>query len=121
MTKKVLLIDDEKDFTELTSTLLHFNNLGVETVNHPKGLDEALAKGPYDVIVTDLMMPEIDGFQIVERLRGMEEYASKPIIVLSAKTLTDAERKLLLQRQVHFVGKPFEPHALVEQIVHLAG
>lgn len=116
---KVLLIDDERDFTELTGTLLDFHNIEVDMVNDPRVVEEKLKTGKYDIIVTDLMMPNINGFQLIDKIRQHEEYQKKPVLVLTAKPLTDEERKFLFQNKVSFMTKPFEPLGLVEQIQEL--
>lgn len=117
--KHILIVDDEKDFTEIVGTLLDFHNFGVETVNDPQQVMGALAKDGYDLVVTDLMMPGMDGFQLVEKMRASQATHDIPIIVLSAKTLTDEERKRLLVNDVTFLPKPFEPHGLVEKITQM--
>ncbi len=114
--QKILFIDDERDLTEIVGTLLRFHNLSVDTLNNARLLDRQLETAQYDLVVTDLMMPAVSGFDIVHTLRAHPTYHDVPIIALSAKILTDAERKLLLQQRVAMMVKPFEPHALVEQI-----
>ena len=121
MAKKILLIDDEKDFTELTGTLLGFHELDVSTVNDPVAVENLLDTQDYALVVTDLMMPNLDGFDVIRKVRSRAKYAETPILVLSAKALTDAERKFLLQQKVHVLTKPFEPQGLVEQITRLLG
>lgn len=114
--KKVLFIDDEKDFTILVSTLLGFHDFEVDAQNQPREVATQLKANRYDVIVTDLMMPDMDGFEIIKQVRADEKHQKTPILVLSARTLSDEERKYLLQNGVHFVMKPFEPQGLVDQI-----
>lgn len=121
MGKKILLVDDERDFTELTKTLLGFHDFEVEALNDSKEVTGALAREKYDLVVCDLMMPGVDGFELVKQLRNDTKYSQTPILVLSAKTLTDEERKSLLKQGVHFVGKPFSPQGLVERITQLLG
>ncbi|MDO8494184.1 MAG: response regulator transcription factor [Deltaproteobacteria bacterium] len=116
MPKRVLFIDDEKDFTELTKTILGFHDFAVDTTNDPETIGELLSQNQYDIIITDLMMPGVNGFEVIRRLRAMENYQATPAIVLSAKTLSDEERKMLLQNKAHFMAKPFEPNDLVEKI-----
>lgn len=121
MTQKILIVDDEKDFTELAATLLEFHAVEVDAFNDPLLVEEALHKNAYKLIVTDIMMPGLDGFGLIEKIRAIESYKSTPIIVLTAKPLNDQERKHLLQHDVHFMMKPFEPLTLVELIRRLAG
>lgn len=117
--KRILIIDDEKDFTEIISTLLDFHDFQVKAENDPKQVMELLQAVHYDLIVSDLMMPGMDGFQLVETLRQDPQYRAVPVIVLSAKTLTDEERKRLLVSNVSFMTKPFEPNGLVEKITQM--
>lgn len=119
MPKRILIIDDEIDFTEVVSTLLRFHDFEVDTFNDPTFVLEALQKNHYDLIVSDLMMPHIDGFELIQKIQAMEKYRQSPIIVLSAKVLTDEERKFLFKNKVHCLPKPFEPRGLVEQICQL--
>lgn len=119
MAQKILLIDDEKDFTELTSALLGFHDLDVSAINDSVAVDQLLEEQDYALVVTDLMMPHVDGFEIVKKVRAKPKYANIPIMVLSAKVLSDSERKFLLQQKVHVLTKPFEPQGLVDQITRL--
>lgn len=119
MTKKILLLDDEKDFNDLTQTMLGFHDFEVEAYDDPAQIINELDGKDYDLIVTDLMMPHFDGFQFIEQVRSKEKFFNTPIIVLSAKILSDEERKYLLSKGVHFLTKPFEPQGLVDQIKQL--
>jgi len=116
---KILLIDDEKDFTDLIGTLLGFHDHQVDAFNDPTQVESAIQSNHYALIVTDLMMPDLDGFALVEKIRAQEAYQRIPIIVLSAKILEDDDRKFLLRHHAHFMVKPFEPIGLVEQINRL--
>lgn len=117
--KHILIVDDELDFTEIVSTLLDFHNFQADTINDPEKVIDALDDHHYDLIVSDLMMPSLDGFQLIEKLRADPKYHNIPVIVLSAKLLSDEERKRLLVSNVSFLSKPFEPHGLVEKITQM--
>ena len=116
MEKQILLVDDEKDFTDLICTLLGFHGFRVDALNDSIDVEKVLSQKKYDLVVTDLMMPHVSGFDLISLLRKKKEYADVPLIALSAKTLNDEERKILLQNKVHFMVKPFEPQGLVEKI-----
>lgn len=115
--KKVLIIDDEFDFTELIETLLKFHDLDARACNDPSEAIKRLEQEHFDLVVSDLMMPDLDGFVLIEKMRGVTGYRDAPIIVLSAKMLTDQERKFLLKNKVHFLTKPFDPQVLVDQVL----
>lgn len=119
MGNNILLIDDEKDFSDLTSTLLDFHDLHVTTFNDPLDLLNKLTDKKHDIIVTDLMMPHMDGFQLIDKIREFEQYKKTPIIILTAKTLNDEERKYILQNHLHLMIKPFQPQDLVDLIKKL--
>lgn len=114
--KKILIVDDEPDFTELASTMLGFHGFETTAANDPLSVEATLDACPYDLIVTDIMMPGLDGFKLIKKIRAKETYALTPLIVLTAKMISDEERKFLLTHQVQVVLKPFHPHQLVEQI-----
>lgn len=117
--KKILIIDDEVDFVEITSAMLGFYDYNVVAFTDPTLVLTALQKEVYSLIVTDLMMPKINGFQLIETIRAQAGYQATPIIVLSAKTLSDEERKFILKNKVNLMVKPFEPQGLVDQIQNL--
>ena len=121
MNKKILLIDDETDFTELTGSLLSFHDFSVDTINDPVRVDDMIAGSQYDLVVTDIMMPNFNGFELIKKLRANPGYMKTPIIALTAKSLSDEERKTLLTNSVRLLAKPFEPRGLVEQIMELLG
>ena len=113
--KRICLIDDEPDFTDITGTLLEFQGYEVKTYNDPReGLD-AVNAGSFDAVVIDIMMPHMDGLTLMRSLRS-GAYGKSPLFALSAKRLSDEERKFLLTNEIHFVPKPFEPRRLVELI-----
>lgn len=117
--KRILIVDDEVDFVELTSTMLGFYDYHVVAFSDPTHVIDALQKENHTLIVTDLMMPQVSGFQLIEKIRALAVYNVTPIIALSAKTLSDEERKFLLQNNVSLMVKPFEPQGLVDQIQNL--
>ena len=113
--KRICLIDDEHDFTELTGTLLGFQGYAVTTFNDSREGLAAVQKGDFDVVVVDIMMPHMDGLTVMRTLRETG-HDKTPLFALSAKRLSDEERKFLLTSGIHFVQKPFEPRRLVELI-----
>lgn len=119
MSHHVLLIDDEPDFTELTSTLLAFHGMHTMCVNAPERAEAAIREAMPDIIVTDLMMPRLDGIHLATQVRAMPGGAQVPILMLTAKILSDEERRRLLDANVVLLTKPFEPHRLVAQIQEL--
>lgn len=111
---KVLLVDDEIQLTSALKVILTKNNYSVDCANDGEtGLDMALT-GIYDVIVLDVMMPKMNGFEVVEELRKSK--TSTPIIMLSAKTeATDIVEGLNLGAD-DYLSKPFNTNELIARI-----
>ena len=99
---KVLIVDDDPEVREMLGRSLERQDWVVTTAEDGRaGLDAVADKTP-DLIVLDLMMPRMDGFEFVSELRKHEEWRSIPIIVITAKTLTKEDR-LVLQGHVQKV------------------
>ncbi|NDJ76917.1 MAG: pyridoxal-phosphate dependent enzyme, partial [Chloroflexi bacterium] len=92
---KVVVIEDNADAARLISRILQTRGHRVETAsNGAEGIKLVRQIRP-DVIITDLMMPGVDGFQVLDTLKSDEELSQIPVIVLTAKELTPRERKRL--------------------------
>ncbi|EOC99267.1 response regulator [Caldisalinibacter kiritimatiensis] len=97
-TRKVLAIDDELDALEIISEVLTSYNCQVYTaINGRAGLDKARTVKP-DIILLDLIMPEMDGFEILNQLEKDEELKDIPVVILTAKIMSSDEKRKLNER-----------------------
>lgn len=113
MGKKILVIDDEQDLCETVKAQLEANNFKVSTAqNGQEGLDKAKSYEP-DLIILDLMMPVMDGFEVYKMLKKDSKTTSIPVIVLTALKQEDAAKKALLMGVEGYMVKPFEQEALL--------
>jgi CheY-like chemotaxis protein len=116
MAYKILVVDDEPPILRLMEFILARE--GHEMVVAVNG-EEALAKVAEhkpDLILLDIMMPRIDGYEVVRRLRADAEHAGIPIIMLSAKA-QDADVQKGVDAGVNeYITKPFSPPYLVEVV-----
>jgi PAS domain S-box-containing protein len=96
----VLVVDDDPAAREVFRRTLRQTGWRVLEAVHGRDAIERLeaAKEPVDVVVLDLMMPEMDGFEVVERLRLDPRWRSLPVVIASAMDLTERERALLRGR-----------------------
>lgn len=119
MTHKVLIVDDDPDMVFITRTFLSKEGYEVAHADDGvQGLQRILEEAP-DVVVLDVMMPGIDGFEVCERIKQGERGASLPIIMLSAKTgEADIERGFACGAD-EYITKPFDPAQLLESISRL--
>ncbi len=111
--KKILIIEDDREIAALERDYLEANGFKVEIDTWGStGLDKAL-RGEYDLFIVDLMLPGMDGFEIVRRIR---EKLQTPIIILSAKgDDIDKIRGLGLGAD-DYMTKPFSPAELVARV-----
>jgi len=118
MVKKVLIIDDEIDFGKLVKRNLELSGgFKVEiSVNGNEGIKLAARLKPH-LILLDILMPDMDGFQVLEKLKENSNTALPPVIVLSAKG-DDATRVKVLSKDVDlFVTKPIGSDQLRDKIM----
>ena len=118
---RVLVVDDEPDVLLLCR--LNLEQRGHEVLEAPNGdvaLELAQANAP-DLVVLDLMLPGIDGYQVLQELRADHTTATTPVLVLTAKSLqADRERSRQLGAAA-FLTKPFLPDELVEMVDGMLG
>lgn len=82
--KRILVVDDEPDFASIVQTNLKKEGFEVEVAyDGVEGLEKVKANPP-DAIVLDVMMPEMDGYEMCEKLKGDEKYQDIPIVMLTA-------------------------------------
>ncbi|MGA6828084.1 response regulator transcription factor [Nitrospira sp. NS4] len=114
--KKILIVEDEKDILQLVK--LYLDKEGYRTVTAStgsEGLKQVRAEKP-DLVVLDLMLPEIDGLEVCKRLRSAPETAMLPIIMLTAKA-EESDTIIGLELGADdYVTKPFSPKTLVARV-----
>jgi CheY-like chemotaxis protein len=114
--KSVLVIDDNKDIRENTAEILDMAGYKTFTAeNVKKGVEQALKEKP-DIIVCDIMMPELDGYGVLHLLRKNPETVHIPFIFLTAKTERSDLRKGMEMGADDYVTKPFEEIELLNAI-----
>lgn len=119
----VVIIDDNPQDSRLIRRLLQsYKNYRVFEANNPRdGLDLVKQRKP-DLIVSDLTMPDIDGFSLLEALKSDPETRDIPVVVVSAKTLTPEERTFLERRATSLWQKGnFNTRELVAHVVSTLG
>jgi DNA-binding response OmpR family regulator len=114
--KKILIVEDEKDILQLVK--LYLEKDGYRTVaamTGPEGLRLVKSERP-DLVILDLMLPELDGLEICKKIRTARETALLPIIMLTAKA-EEADTVVGLELGADdYVTKPFSPKALVARV-----
>ena len=119
---KILVIDDEQDILNLIRLSLEPAGFRILRTTKPtEGLELAHREKP-DLIILDIMMPGIDGMEILRRIRRHPKLAETPVIVVSARA-SSADQLRMLQIGVSldseidaYIGKPFDPGSLLKTV-----
>jgi two-component system, OmpR family, alkaline phosphatase synthesis response regulator PhoP len=114
--KKILVVEDEHDILQLVK--LYLEKEGFRTVSAKTGTEalQQVKQEKPDLVVLDLMLPEIDGLEVCKRLRSSPETAMLPIIMLTAKAEESDTVVGLELGADDYVTKPFSPKTLVARI-----
>lgn len=116
---KILIVEDEKMLAEILSDTLSDRNFDVHLAYDGIHALEAIKKEPFDVIVSDVMMPNLDGYSLAKKLRN--EGCNTPILFLTALSATEDVVKGFETGGNDFLKKPFAIDELIVRVKALAG
>lgn len=120
--KRILLVDDEQELVSMVETILH--GAGFSHVTIASGgaealsvLDEAISQGsPFHLFILDVMMPHMDGFELLTRIRERASQADTPVLFLTAKDEPFDRVNGLSLGADDYIAKPFLPQELILRI-----
>ena len=114
---RVLVVDDEEHITELVAMGLGYNGFEVERAASGRAALEAIERRKPDLIVLDVMLPDLDGFEVARRIRAAEGAgAGVPVIFLTARDATADKVQGLRLGSDDYVTKPFSIEELIERV-----
>jgi DNA-binding response OmpR family regulator len=116
MALSVLVVDDDPVILRLLQ--VNFELEGIEVVTAPDGEEGLIIaqSDPPDLVISDIMMPKVNGLELLAALRSSPETAAMPVILLSAKAqVADVQRGLELGAD-DYVTKPFDPLELIDRV-----
>ena len=113
---RVLVVEDDPDIAQLVARYLEKSGFSVETQANGRAALAAVAAHPPDLLVLDLMLPQVDGLEICRVVRGNEATAAIPIIMLTARA-EESDRIVGLEIGADdYLAKPFSPNELVARV-----
>jgi len=116
---KILVVDDEIQLIEMVQMRLEANGYDVVAANDgEEGIEKVKSENP-DLIILDIMMPKMDGFEVCKILKNDPQYSKIPIIFLSAKVQEEDLENGKEKGADAFVKKPFETSELLAKITEL--
>jgi len=115
--KHILVVDDDEHISYLLKFLLNRENYIVTVANDGKqALHQVEKLDPPDLVILDLIMPYVDGIQIIKHIRSKPEWNSVQIIVLSSNSQENDIVRALDCGANDFIAKPFKPEELVARL-----
>jgi DNA-binding NarL/FixJ family response regulator len=115
----LLLVDDEPGLREAVQAYLEDSGFTVDVASNAKdGLDLARQKLP-DLVITDIMMPQVDGYQFLKQLREDSQFKTLPVVFLTARGMTADRIQGYNAGCDAYLSKPFDPDELVAIVTNL--
>jgi two-component system chemotaxis response regulator CheY len=116
MTKRVLTIDESKTIRDML--MLTLADAGFEVLQAVDGQDglDVLSKQPVDVVITDINMPRMDGYEVIRQMRRNSAHKTIPILVLTTESETDKKNLAREAGATGWMVKPFDPDRLIATI-----
>jgi DNA-binding NtrC family response regulator len=119
MAKKILVVDDEKIVCDMAKVILKNEGYEVETFTDSQLALEALQHTPYDLVVTDLMMEQVSGMDILREVNRL--YPNTKVIMLTAYATLDATIEAIRERIFDFFPKPVKIDELKKSVKKALG
>jgi len=119
--QRVLVVDDVADVTEMIALFLKHAGYDVTTANSAGSALQLAADRNFDLIISDIGMPEMNGYQLAESLRAISDYQQTPLIAVTGYTEYDDRGRSLRAGFDAHLTKPINPSQLLELIGKLIG
>lgn len=114
--KRVLIVEDEESLLKLETILLTVKGFEVVGAFTGKMAMDKLASEEFDLVLLDIMLPDIDGFEVCRQIRKDERTARLPIIMLTGKKTQEDHDKGVLCGANAYLTKPFKSAMIIEEI-----
>lgn len=111
MAQTVLIVEDDENVAPLEIALANLKGLRVLVLKNGREAADFLRRSSIDLaaVITDLQLPYVDGFELIEIIRGQARYSDLPIVVLSGDSHPDTAERLRLLGANAFFPKPYSP------------
>ena len=114
--KKILIVEDEESLLKLESILLTSRGYEVAGVLNGKAALDHIATDQPDLIILDIMLPEMDGFEVCRHIKANPDTSQIPVIMLTAKKSSQDQKKGLDAGAAAYITKPFKSARIMEII-----
>ena len=114
--KTIMVVDDNTDIVTIVKTILENKGFGVQSANNGLEVFSRLKEQKPDLIILDVMMPQMDGLEVLKKLKETPDYMSIPVILLTAKVQYEDVLKGYKQGVDYYICKPFNSSQLINGI-----
>jgi two-component system, chemotaxis family, chemotaxis protein CheY len=119
-TTRILTVDDSASMRALLLHALTANGFDVAQANDGIAALEWLESNEVDVVITDINMPRLDGFGLIERLRAGKVHRDRPILVLTTESSDEKKARARAAGATGWIVKPFDPEKLTAAVRRVA-
>ena len=120
--KRILCIEDEPEMIDLIRLILAQHGFDVQGADGGREGLAMVRENPPDLILLDLMMPDVDGWEVYQQIKADETLQNIPVIVVTAKAQNiDKVLGLHIAKVDDYISKPFSPQALLESVKKVFG
>jgi DNA-binding response OmpR family regulator len=114
--RTILIVDDEEDVLDLLQLVFETSGFEVRRAATGKSAVSIAYEEPPDVVLLDVMMPEMDGWQVLRTLKGDERTRNVPVVMLSARAERRDKMIGLQEGAEGYIAKPFSPAEVVREV-----
>ena len=113
---RILIVEDNSLIAELVETRLRIEGMNPTKCSGGREAIELVSSATFDAVILDIMMPDVDGYQVLRYIRSQPATATLPVIFLTAKSTPDDIEKGLAMGANSYIAKPFSGLDLVRKI-----
>ena len=120
--KNILCIEDEPEMIDLIRIILNRHGFDVQGADGGREGLEMIKKNPPDLVLLDLMMPDIDGWEVYQQIKADEKTKHIPVVIITAKAQNvDKVLGLHIAKVDDYISKPFSPDTLLKSVRKVLG
>ncbi|BAU10270.1 multi-sensor signal transduction histidine kinase [Leptolyngbya sp. NIES-3755] len=116
---RILAVDDDPDNLDLLSFLLQQDGATVTAISSPRSAIGLIANQPFDLIISDIGMPELDGYELMQQIRALPQAQQIPALALTAFVYPEDQEKAIKAGFQAYITKPVNPIELLETVTQL--
>ena len=111
---RVLVVDDDREICDFMETFLSKDGIEVKTLSQPEAVPDEVKVGGYHLVVLDLMMPEMDGVQVLQKIRKVDSDVA--VVIFTGYPSLDSAVQSMKLDAVDYLKKPFDPDEFREVV-----